>query len=93
VTADIRPTIGRTLAVRRIVGRVVRHLEAGFALRFVQLQDQQTVESLATRAPKSGTSPDRSASRSAKFAARPDMISCAAAFAGAPAPRDAARPR
>ena len=49
MTADIRPTIGRTLAVRRIVGRVVRHLETGFALRFVQLQDQQTVEALATR--------------------------------------------
>ena len=49
VTADILPPIGTTLAVGRVVGRVVRHLEAGFALRFVQLQDQQTVESLATR--------------------------------------------
>ena len=49
VTADIRLPIGTTLAVGRVVGRVVRHLETGFALRFVQLQDQQTVEALATR--------------------------------------------
>jgi hypothetical protein len=49
VAADIRPAIGTTLAVGRIVGRVVRQLETGFAVRFVQLQDRQTVEALATR--------------------------------------------
>jgi hypothetical protein len=49
VTTDIRPRIGTTLAIGRIVGRVVRELEAGFAVRFVQLQDRQTLEALITR--------------------------------------------
>lgn len=49
VATDIRPKIGATLAVGCIVGRVVRQLETGFAVQFVQRQEGQTVEALATR--------------------------------------------
>jgi hypothetical protein len=49
VSADITPRIGTTLVVGKIVGRVVRHLEAGFAVRFVHSQDRLRVEALATQ--------------------------------------------
>lgn len=50
VSADIYPEIGMPLAVGAIVGRVVRHLEVGFAVQFMSLQDTETLEaSLNTR--------------------------------------------
>ena len=36
VEADIKPDIGTPLAIGTLVGRVVRHLPKGFAVRFIQ---------------------------------------------------------
>ena len=47
VSADVMPPVGTVLAVGKIVGRVVRHLNGAFAVQFVQRQDRATVESLA----------------------------------------------
>jgi len=44
VSADIFPEIGMPLAVGRVLGRVVRHLEVGFAVQFLELQDADTLE-------------------------------------------------
>jgi hypothetical protein len=44
VSADIQPEIGMPLAVGKLVGRVVRHLEDGFAVQFVTLQDPEGLE-------------------------------------------------
>jgi hypothetical protein len=46
VSADIMPEIGTVLAVGSVVGRVVRFVPGGFAVRFVTAQDRQVVESL-----------------------------------------------
>ncbi len=35
VSADYTPTIGQPLAIGRAVGRVARHLEVGFAVKFI----------------------------------------------------------
>jgi hypothetical protein len=64
VSADITPRIGTTLVVGKIVGRVVRHLDVGFAVRFVHSQDRLRVEALATRrdlVPTAGRPPSRRA--------------------------------
>jgi hypothetical protein len=47
VSADVLPPVGTVLAVGKIVGRVVRHFAGAFAVQFVQMQNHQTVESLA----------------------------------------------
>jgi hypothetical protein len=44
VSADVKPAIGMPLAVGKVVGRVVRHLPEGFAIRFVELQDTDSLE-------------------------------------------------
>lgn len=44
VSADVQPAIGTPLAVGTVVGRVVRWLEVGFAVRFSIEQDAQTLE-------------------------------------------------
>jgi hypothetical protein len=49
VVADIIPEVGTPIAVGKVVGRVVRHFKEGFAVRFTELQDAQTVESLIAR--------------------------------------------
>jgi hypothetical protein len=49
VSADISPEIGTPLAVGWVVGRVVRFVPGGFAVRFVELQDRQAVEALVIR--------------------------------------------
>jgi hypothetical protein len=46
VSADVTPDIGTPVAVGKVVGRVVRHFEDGFAVQFAQLQEPDTVESL-----------------------------------------------
>ena len=46
VSAEVTPQIGTPLAVGRIVGRVVRYLEVGFAEQFIELQEIETVEGL-----------------------------------------------
>ena len=50
VSADHSPEVGEPLAIGRVVSRVVRMLEVGFAVQFVNLQEQQDVEELL-RAP------------------------------------------
>lgn len=46
ISADVEPTIGEALAVGRTVGRVVRPLDVGFAVRFVEPLDLATMEEM-----------------------------------------------
>lgn len=46
ISAHLWPDIGTPLAVGRLVGRVVRHLDVGFALQFVDLQNTDELEAL-----------------------------------------------
>jgi hypothetical protein len=48
VSADVLPDVGTVIAVGKVVGRVVRHLAAGFAIKFEATQDSERVEALAT---------------------------------------------
>lgn len=50
VSADLDPQLGEPLAVGRVVGRVVRKLEVGFAVQFVAEQEPEVVEEML-RAP------------------------------------------
>ena len=50
VSADLEPEIGEPLAVGKVVCRVVRRLEVGFAVQFVNEQNVETVEEML-RAP------------------------------------------
>jgi hypothetical protein len=49
ISADITPKLGTVLAVGKVVGRVTRHLPGGFAVKFVEMQDRQEVETLVIR--------------------------------------------
>lgn len=51
VSADHNPKVGEALAIGRVVARVVRVLEVGFAVQFVEAQEQEIVEELL-RAPE-----------------------------------------
>ena len=44
VSADIVPKIGTPLAVGKVVGKVIRHLEDGFAVRFNEIQQLDGLE-------------------------------------------------
>jgi hypothetical protein len=44
VSADVQPEIGTPLAVGACVGRVVRHLDGGFAVKFVEEQGRDVLE-------------------------------------------------
>lgn len=46
VSAEIWPDIGTPMAVGKLVGRVVRYLDVGFALQFIQLQALDQLELL-----------------------------------------------
>lgn len=46
VSAHYWPELGTPMALGRVVGRVVRHLEVGFALQFIQLQELEELETL-----------------------------------------------
>lgn len=46
VSADSWPALGTPMAVGKLVGRVVRYLDVGFALQFIQLQDLHQLEIL-----------------------------------------------
>ena len=46
VSAEVWPSLGTPMAVGKLIGRVVRHLEVGFALKFVQLQQLDELELL-----------------------------------------------
>jgi hypothetical protein len=49
VSADVQPDIGTPLAVGACVGRVVRHLHDGFAVKFVELQNREYLERSISR--------------------------------------------
>lgn len=46
ISAETMPKIGTVLAVGKIVSRVVRHFDGGFAVRFVQSQRDEMVEAM-----------------------------------------------
>jgi hypothetical protein len=46
VSADADPAIGEPLAIGRVVGRVVRKLDVGFAVQFVETLDIEQVEEM-----------------------------------------------
>ena len=46
VSADIWPGLGTPMALGKLVGRVVRYLDVGFALQFIQLQEMDQLEVL-----------------------------------------------
>lgn len=46
VSAQYLPELGTALAVGRLVGRVVRHLDVGFAIQFIQLQELERLDAL-----------------------------------------------
>lgn len=52
VSAHYWPDLGTPMALGRVVGRVVRHLEVGFALQFIQLQNVDELEALTRPAPE-----------------------------------------
>jgi hypothetical protein len=49
VSADLSPALGDVLAVGKIIGRVVRLFPEGFALRFIELQSPELLESWLIR--------------------------------------------
>jgi hypothetical protein len=49
VSADFMPRLGEVLAVGKVIGRVVRIFPEGFAIRFITLQDAETLEQLLIR--------------------------------------------
>jgi len=49
VTAEVQPPIGMPLAVGTCVGRVIRHLPDGFAVKFVEEQKRNDLERLVIR--------------------------------------------
>jgi hypothetical protein len=44
ISAEIVPEVGTVVAVGRIIGRVVRHFDGGFSVKFVELQNREGVE-------------------------------------------------
>jgi hypothetical protein len=65
VSSDVQPEIGTPLAIGSCVGRVVRHLHGGFAVKFVEEQPRDHLERRLIRAPSS-------LPRAAAFAAQMD---------------------
>ena len=53
VSAQLQPPVGTPLAVGACIGRVVRLLPDGFAVKFVQTQNRQDLNRLIIRAPQS----------------------------------------
>lgn len=51
VSADISPAIGMPLGIGKVIGRVVRHLPNGFAVRFVRKWDMQVLEQFLIKPP------------------------------------------
>ncbi|HEX5212829.1 MAG TPA: PilZ domain-containing protein [Pseudolabrys sp.] len=51
VSANIVPTIGMPLAIGKVIGRVVRHLPNGFAVKFVRKWDMQMLEQFLIKPP------------------------------------------
>jgi len=49
VSADVMPDVGMPLAIGSCVGRVVRHFRDGFAVKFVEAQNEAQLEKLVAR--------------------------------------------
>ncbi len=49
LSAEVTPAIGEILKVGRVIGRVVRHFNGGFAVRFTDVQDVEFAEKLLVR--------------------------------------------
>ncbi|HWV42617.1 PilZ domain-containing protein [Pseudorhodoplanes sp.] len=49
VSSEVTPQLGDVLAVGKIIGRVVRVFPEGFAVRFIELQDPDSLEYLLIR--------------------------------------------
>lgn len=49
VSSEAQPALGTPLAIGSCVGRVVRHLREGFAIKFVERQDPAQLEALVAR--------------------------------------------
>jgi hypothetical protein len=56
VSAQVQPPIGMPLGVGACVGRVVRHLPDGFAIKFVEPQNRHDLDRLIARAPQPSAS-------------------------------------
>ena len=52
VSADVQPELGMPLAIGACVGRVVRHFGEGFAVKFVEIQNEQNLEKLVALPPR-----------------------------------------
>jgi hypothetical protein len=52
ILAPVEPAIGSLLAIGAVPGRVVRHFEGGFAVRFLEPQDLAELEGLLTLSSK-----------------------------------------
>jgi hypothetical protein len=48
ISADVLPPLGTLAGVGAVPGRVVRHLEAGFAVQFAELQQLEQLEAMLT---------------------------------------------
>jgi hypothetical protein len=48
ISPDLRPDIGAAVTIGKTTGRVVRHIEDGFAIEFTRLQHPDSVESNVT---------------------------------------------
>jgi hypothetical protein len=48
ISPEMRPTIGATVTVGKAAGRVVRHIEDGFAIEFTRLQHYDFIEENVT---------------------------------------------
>ena len=52
VSSEIMPDIGTPLAVGRVVGKVARHLPAGFAVEFAEIHDLASIERAINYVPR-----------------------------------------
>jgi hypothetical protein len=48
IAEDLRPPVGSTVTVGKTQGRVVRHIEGGFAVEFTRLQHPDFLEDNVT---------------------------------------------
>lgn len=61
VSADVQPDVGMPLAIGACVGRVVRQFREGFAVKFIERQDEAHLEKLVARPvrPRAARTPQR----------------------------------
>jgi PilZ domain len=48
ISSELRPVIGAAVTIGKTLGRVVRHIEDGFAIEFTRLQHPDSVETNVT---------------------------------------------